>query len=66
MERNYIVSLTNAEGATFDSEVFESIEDCKDWAKGRGQTYTHGKWRDYTVRITEVGQMDPVEEYKTR
>jgi hypothetical protein len=46
--------------------VFESIEDCKDWAKGRGQTYTHGKWRDYTVRITEVGQMDPVEEYKTR
>ena len=66
MEHKYLVSLTNKSGATFDTERFETLAECKEWAKGRGKTFDFGEWNDYTVRIYEIGNLDPIEEYKER
>lgn len=66
MDSKYFASLTNIQGATFDTAGFDNIEEAKEWAKERGQTFYFGEWHDYTVRIYETGNLDPVEEYKER
>ena len=63
----YVASLTNAQGATFDTGTFDSIEEAKEWAKGRGQTFEFGEWKDYVVRIRKSDDIyDYIEEYHER
>lgn len=52
MSKKYLVRLTNSQGAVFDSKSGD-IEELKQWAKGRGQTFEFGEWHDYTVTITD-------------
>ena len=63
MKNTYTVSLTNHQGATFDSGEFTSIKEARSWAAGRGQTYEFGQWHNYTVDIRKNGE--PHMEYKT-
>ena len=63
----YVASLTNAQGATFDTGTFDSVEEAKEWAKGRGQTFEYGEWKDYVVRIRKSDDIyDYIEEYHER
>lgn len=62
----YNVSLFNNE-AMFDQEDFDSLEECREWAKGRGRYFNKytNKFNQYTVRIYEYSDdvMIPLEEY---
>jgi hypothetical protein len=64
MKNEYKVLLTNDTGATFDTGTFASTQACREWASGRGQTFTHGEWYNYTVTIYRNGA--EFMEYKTK
>ena len=67
MDSKYFASLTNIQGATFDTDGFETVEEAKEWAKGRGQTFEYGEWKDYVVRIRKSDDIyDYIEEYHER
>jgi hypothetical protein len=52
--------LKNDQNCTFDSGDFETLEDIKEWAKGRGGTYTlmveadNMQWDYYKVNGDDV------------
>lgn len=65
----YNVALLNSD-AIFDQENFDTIEECKEWAKGRERYYNKftNKFHKYRVQIHEntgnpLEPMIPIEEY---
>lgn len=60
----YFVYLTNYQGARFDSEEFESLEEAEAWSSGRGETFDFGEYHKYTVNIFKNGEM--LKEYQTK